>query len=421
MKIVLGVSGGIAAYKAAELARLFQQAGFPVQAVLTRAAQEFIRPLTFAALTGQKVITDLFDPALAAAAGEPAPQAVSAIEHIEAAQTAAALVVAPATAHVLAKFAHGLADDFLTTLYLATPAPVILAPAMNLEMWRHPATQANLETLRRRPRHVLVEPGAGYLACGMIGEGRLADLDAIVAATRAALAASAKDGDLAGRTVLITAGPTREAVDPVRYFSNRSSGKMGFALAAAAAGRGARVVLIAGPATAPPPEAPGIELIRVTTAAEMAEAALGRFESADLAILAAAVADYRPVAPAARKIKKTADRLRLELEPTPDILAAFGRLKKRGQVLVGFAAETGPPVAAAREKLGAKGADLIVANDVSRAGVGFDADENQVVLVGANGREQALERAPKPQIAEQILDAAAALLTRPAAVRLVRA
>ncbi len=414
MKIVLGVSGGIAAYKAAELARLLQQAGYRVQAVMTRAAREFVAPMTLAALTGEKVITDLFPPETAAAS--PA-DAEAAIEHIAVAQASDALVVAPATAHVLAKFAHGFADDFLSTLYLATTAPVILAPAMNLNMWRHAATQANLETLRRRPGHVLVEPGAGYLACGMVGEGRLAELEAIVAALERALAQGQRD--LAGRKVLITAGPTREAIDPVRYLSNRSSGKMGFALAEAAARRGAAVVLVAGPTAAEPPRASGIEVIPVTTAEEMAAAALAQFPHVDLAILAAAVADYRPVKPAGEKIKKTAAPLHLELEPTPDILAACGRAK-RHQILVGFAAETGSPVAAGRAKLQAKAADMIVANDVTLPGAGFDADENEVFLITASG-DRKLERAPKSKIAGQILDAAAALLAPSPSVRLVRA
>lgn len=433
--MLLGVSGGVAAYKACELVRQLQQRGRRVRVILTRGGGRFVTPLTFAALTGEPALTHLFAPRQpGGAGGGEAPggdPAVfdSAIEHIALAQSAAALVVAPATAHVLAKFAYGLADDLLSTVYLATTAPVVLAPAMNVNMWRHPATQANLDLLQRRPGTTIVAPDAGYLACGMTGEGRLAEPAAIAEAVEAALGtitgavsaalgarasgppgapAPALPGDFwAGKTVLITAGPTREALDPVRYLSNRSSGRMGFALARAAAGQGARVILIAGPTPLPPPADPGIEVIPVTTAAEMAAAVFARFALCDAAILAAAVADFRPAQTATAKIKKNGQPLRLELVPTADILAELGR-RKTGQLLAGFAAETGDPLAAARAKRAAKNADLIVANDVTLPGAGFDAAENAVILVGPAG-ETPLPRAAKERIAEQILQALAAL------------
>ena len=422
MKILLGVSGGIAAYKAAELARRFQQEGLRVQVVMTRHAQQFIQPLTFAALTGEKVLTDLF------AGDSPEARAAwdfdSSIEHISAAQSASALVVAPATAHTLARFAHGLADDFLTTLYLATPAPVILAPAMNVEMWRHAATQQNLRTLEERG-HVIVAPQEGYLACGMVGAGRLAELDLIVQATLSALRRTAPASDLTGETVLITAGPTREPLDPVRYLSNRSSGRMGYALAQAAAERGARVLLITGPTQLPEPQVRNaihpegaIETVRVQTAEEMAAAATSAWASATIGILAAAVADYRAAEISPVKLKKTGARQTVELVPTRDILAELGRSRQH-QFLTGFAAETeavseepcNRARALARGKLESKGADLIVLNDVSRADIGFDVDQNAVTLISRE-REIPVERAGKPAIAHRILDEILALRTR---------
>src|ERR1700756_2861267 len=309
MKIALGVTGGIAAYKAGEIVRLLQERGIRVQVVMTRAAQEFVRPLTFAALSGEKVITSMF------ASGEKhAPNIDSAIEHIAVAQAIDALVVAPATADILAKFAQGLANDFLTTLYLATTAPVIVAPAMNVNMWNHPATQANLEILRKRGVKI-VEPDAGYLACGMVGQGRLAENDAIVAAVMETLGASQ---DLAGETVLITAGPTREKIDPVRYLTNRSSGRMGYALAEAALRRGARVLLVSGPTALKPPSA--AELTQVESAQQMLEAVLRLLPEASIIIKTAAVSDYAVTNPLGQKIKR-AGRLTLDLEPTADILA----------------------------------------------------------------------------------------------------
>src|ERR1700685_2668973 len=316
MKIALGVSGGIAAYKAADIVRLLQDRGVRVQVVMTHAAQEFIRPLTFAALSGEKVITEMFS-----AGTSEAPNIDSAVEHIAVAQSIDALLVAPATADVLAKFAHGIATDFLSTLYLATTAPVVVAPTMNVNMWDHPATQANLEILKKRGVRI-VEPGTGYLACGMTGPGRLAENKAVVAATLEALGASQ---ELAGETVLITAGPTREKIDPVRYLSNRSSGRMGYALAEAALRRGARVLLVSGPTALTPPGA--AEVTRVESAGEMRQGVLRLLPEATIVIKTAAVADYRPKSPASQKIKR-AGPMSLELEPTVDILSEVARHKQ---------------------------------------------------------------------------------------------
>ncbi|MBI4875691.1 MAG: bifunctional phosphopantothenoylcysteine decarboxylase/phosphopantothenate--cysteine ligase CoaBC, partial [Acidobacteria bacterium] len=327
MRVILGIGGGIAAYKVAELARALEEHGIAVQVVMTRAAQEFVRPLTFAALTGRKVITGMF---ASDASGEVLS---SAVEHIRVAQESALMVVAPATADLLAKFAHGLADDFLSTLYLAFTGTVVLAPAMNTNMWLHPATQANLETLRARG-HRIVDPEDGPLACGTSGPGRLADPRRI-AALVAGLAGGRRD--LEGETVLVTAGPTQEPIDPVRFLSNRSSGKMGYALAEAAAARGARVVLVSGPVSLAAPA--GVELVRVRTAGEMRAAVMERLEPASIVVKAAAVADYHGPHSPGKKIKKTAARITLELDPTPDILAEVGR-NKGGRLLIGFAAET---------------------------------------------------------------------------------
>lgn len=384
MNVVLGIGGGIAAYKAAELARALIERGLGVQAVMTRAAQEFVRPLTFAALTGRKVITGLFSDSDTLA---------SSIEHIQVGQESQALVVAPATADLMAKFAHGIADDFLTTMYLAFTGPVVLAPAMNANMWRHPATVANLETLRRRG-HTIVDPEEGFLACGMTGPGRLADPARIA---EAVLAALHRRRDLPGETVLITAGPTQEPIDPVRYISNRSSGKMGYAMAEAAAARGARVILVSGPVSLAAPD--GVELVRVETAAQMRAAVLDALPSATIVIKAAAVADYHVADPPAQKIKKAGAPLLLELAPTPDILAEVGRIKGR-RLLVGFAAETGDVAGEARRKLEAKNCDLVVGNRVDRA---FASDENEVVLVTRTETVE-LPRAPKREVADAIFD-----------------
>src|SRR6202171_2451054 len=329
MRVALGVSGGIAAYKAAEVVRLLQDRGIRVQVIMTQGAQQFVRPLTFAALSGEKVITDMF----AAGGAEKAPPNIdSAIEHIAVAQSIDALLVVPATADILARFAQGIANDFLTTLYLATSAPVVVAPAMNVNMWNHPATQSNMELLRRRGVRI-VEPGDGYLACGMTGPGRLAENDLIVSAVMEALGASQ---ELAGETVLITAGPTREKIDPVRYLTNRSSGRMGYALAEAALRRGARVLLVSGPTALTPPG--GAEVTRVESAEEMRQGVVTPLPDATIVIKTAAVADYRPRSAAEQKIKRKG-AMSLELESTSDILAELAR-SKGSQVIIGFAAET---------------------------------------------------------------------------------
>jgi phosphopantothenoylcysteine decarboxylase/phosphopantothenate--cysteine ligase len=391
MRITLGVTGGVAAYKAAELVRRLQQDNFSVQVVMTRSAREFIAPLTFAALTGQKVITDLF----AESGGE--ANLESAIEHIAIAQRTDLLLVAPATADILAKFARGIADDFLTTLYLASTAPVVVAPAMNVNMWNHAATQENVEMLRARGAKI-VDPDEGYLACGMTGAGRLAGQDAIVAAVHEALHAVR---DLAGQKVLVTAGPTRENVDPVRYFTNRSSGKMGYAVAEAAAHRGAHVILVSGPTSLDAP--PGVERIDVQSADEMHHAVLEKVADCSIAIFAAAVADYRPAEPNGQKIKRTKDSMTISLEPTPDILGSVAR-NKGERLIVGFAAETEHVAENARKKLAAKNADLIVANDVTAEGAGFDHDTNIVTLIARDGRDLALPRMSKSEVAQHILD-----------------
>jgi phosphopantothenoylcysteine decarboxylase/phosphopantothenate--cysteine ligase len=390
MKIALGVTGGIAAYKAAEIVRLLQDRGIRVQVVMTRAAQEFVRPLTFAALSGEKVITGMFSP------GEGhEPNIDSAIEHIAIAQSIDALVVTPATADVLAHFAQGIASDFLTTLYLATTAPVVVAPAMNVNMWNHPATQANLQVLRQRGVKI-VEPGAGYLACGMTGPGRLAENEAIVAAVMEALGASQ---DLSAETVLITAGPTREKIDPVRYLTNRSSGRMGYALAEAALRRGARVLLVSGPTSLTPPGA--AEVTRVESTEEMRDAVLKLLPQASVVIKTAAVSDYRPKAAAGQKIKRKGPMI-LELEATPDILKELS-LNKGAQIVVGFAAETENVLENARQKLVSKNLDAIVVNDVSREGVGFDSDRNAVTIIS---RDEIVEvpETTKWEVAQRVLD-----------------
>ena len=390
MKIALGVSGGIAAYKAAEIVRLLQDRGVRVQVVMTRAAQEFVRPLTFAALSGEKVITDMF-----AGGEENSPNIESAIEHIAVAQSIDALLVAPATADVVAKFAQGIANDFLSTLYLATTAPVVMAPAMNVNMWNHPATQANLELLRKRGVKI-VEPGEGYLACGMTGPGRLAENEAIVSTLLEAMGASQ---DLAGETVLITAGPTREKIDPVRYLTNRSGGRMGYALAEAALRRGARVLLVSGLTALRPPVA--AEVTTVESAAEMREAVLRLLPDASVVIKTAAVADYRPKQVAEQKMKRTGP-ISLELEPTSDILAEVARLKK-SQIIVGFAAETQNALENARKKLASKALDAIVVNDVSREGVGFDSDRNAVTII-AHDEIVEVPETSKWEVAQRVLD-----------------
>jgi phosphopantothenoylcysteine decarboxylase/phosphopantothenate--cysteine ligase len=392
MKIALGVTGGVAAYKAAELVRRLQQDKLDVQVVMTRAAQEFITPLTFAALTGQKVITDLFS-----AAGAAPANVESAIEHIAVAQRIDLLLVAPATADILGKFAHGIAEDFLGTLYLATKAPVVVAPAMNVNMWDHPATQENLKVLRARGVHV-VDPDEGYLACGMTGAGRLAATEAIA---RKVCEVLGLRHDFAGQTVLVSAGPTCEDIDPVRFLTNRSSGKMGYALAEAAYRRGAHVVLVSGPTELKIPE--GVDWVPVRATEQMHRTVLERAREANVAIMAAAVSDYRPTAARDTKIKRGDGRFTLELEPTPDILAELGR-GKGSRVLVGFAAETDRVAENARGKLSRKGADMIVANDVTQEGAGFDTDTNIVTLYLRDGCDVPLPKMSKLDVAHRILD-----------------
>jgi phosphopantothenoylcysteine decarboxylase / phosphopantothenate---cysteine ligase len=394
MKIALGVTGGVAAYKAAELVRRLQQEKLDVQVVMTRAAQQFITPLTFAALTGQKVITDMFS------AADSAPANVeSAIEHIAVAQRIDLLLVAPATADILGKFAHGIAEDFLTTLYLATKAPVVVAPAMNVNMWEHPATQQNLTALRARGVNV-VDPDEGYLACGMTGSGRLAATETIAKKVCDVLGLR---HDLAGQSVLVTAGPTCEDIDPVRFLTNRSSGKMGYALAEAASRRGARVVLVSGPTDLKIPD--GVDWVPVRATEEMRRAVLDRARDANIVIMAAAVADYRAATSHDKKMKREGG-ITLDLEPTPDILAELGAPHDahNRRILVGFAAETDRVAENARGKLERKGADMIVANDVTQEGAGFDTDTNIVTMYLRDGREIALPKMSKFDVANRILD-----------------
>ena len=392
MRIVLGISGGIAAYKAAELSRQLIRNGHEVQAVMTRAAEEFVRPLTFASLTGRKVITDIFSSA------SPDATLSSAVEHIGVAQESDLLLVAPATANTLAKFAHGLADDFLSTLYLAFRGPVVLAPAMNNNMWEHAATRANVALLRERG-HVVVDPDDGFLACGTYGPGRLAENDRIVAAVERAL--QPKKKDFAGETILLTAGPTQEPIDPVRYLTNRSSGRMGYALAQAALDRGARVILVSGPVNLEAPR--GAELVRVGTAQEMRDAVFAHLDAATVIIKCAAVADFRPAVEAAQKIKKTGGAVSLELTPTPDILAELGQ-KRGDRILVGFAAETENLHEYASRKLVAKNCDMVVANLVGRPGTGFESEANEVSIALRSGEFVKLAKASKRVVADGILD-----------------
>jgi phosphopantothenoylcysteine decarboxylase/phosphopantothenate--cysteine ligase len=396
-RILLGVTGSIAAYKAAALLRELTRRGAEVTCAMTESASRFVAPLTFETLSRRPVLTDLY-----------AQDYEGQIAHIAAAGGADLFVVAPATAHTLAKFAHGLADDFVTNLFLAATCPVLLAPAMDAEMWRHPATQANVATLRQQGVQ-FVGPASGELASGLTGPGRLAEPAEIVGAVEALLA---RARDLAGRRLLVTAGPTYEPLDPVRFVGNRSSGRMGFALAEAAAARGARVVLVTGPTHLAPPA--GVECVRVETTQEMYEAVLARAAGADAVIKAAAPADYRATQVAPSKIKKGREVLTLELTPTPDILAELSR-RKGASVLVGFAAETEEVVANAREKLRKKNLDLVVANEVGVRDAGFAAETNRVTLVGADGDTESLPLLSKREVAHRILDRVARLLAaRPA-------
>jgi phosphopantothenoylcysteine decarboxylase / phosphopantothenate---cysteine ligase len=390
-KVTVGVCGGVAAYKAAELVRALQRENFDVHVVMTRAAEEFVRPLTFASLTGHRVITSLWPDA-----NDSTSATDASIEHIAEAQTTSLLVVAPATAHTLAKFAQGFADDFLSTMYLATTAPIIVSPAMNVNMWNHPATRANLDILRSRGVRI-VEPGSGALACGMVGEGRLAEIADIVDAVRAALRTARS---LAGETVLITAGGTREPIDPVRFIGNRSSGRMGYRLAEAALARGARVILVTAPTGLIPPA--GCEVLPVTTAAEMRDAVLARLRQATIVIKAAAVSDFRAAARAPQKIKRE-HPVSLELEPTEDIVRLVVEQRNPGTIVVAFAAETESLIENARAKLLRKGVDAVVANDVSQPGIGFDSEENEVVLLTTH-RTIPLGRGSKLELANSILE-----------------
>ena len=396
MKVALGVSGGIAAYKAAELVRLLQDRGVRVQVIMTRAAQEFVRPLTFAALSGEKVITDLFGE------GAQEPNIESAVEHIAVAQAIDALVVAPATADIIARFANGLAADFLSTLFLATTAPVVVAPAMNVNMWENTATQENIQKLKARGVRV-VEPDSGYLACGMVGAGRLAANETILKAVMETLGAAQ---DLAGETVLLTAGPTREPVDPVRYIGNRSSGRMGYALAEAALRRGAKVVLVTGPTALKPPSA--AEAVQVQTAREMRDAVMSNLERATIVIKAAAVADFMVKNASETKIKRSGS-MQLELEPTPDILKEIAA-HKGNRIVVGFAAETHNVLENARKKLHSKSLDAIVLNDVSQPGIGFDSERNAVTILTQTESIEVPEMS-KWEVAHRVLDTVVSLLT----------
>lgn len=392
-RIILGIGGGIATYKSAELARLLVQRGYSVQPVMTESATRFITPLTLASLTHSKVITGLF-----ASPEDASATLSSAIEHVDVALEHDILVVAPATANLLAQFAQGLASDFLTTTHLAFTGPVLLAPAMNTNMWNHPATQANLKLLASRGYH-FVGPDAGDLACGMVGPGRLADPAAIADAITALWN---RKRDLEGETILITAGPTQEAIDPVRVITNRSSGKMGCAIAEKAAARGARVILVSGPVAIPAP--PGVELVRVESAEQMKNAVLQHLEPASIFVSVAAVADYRPANPADQKIKKTAPLLSIELEPTTDILAEVGR-NKGDRLVIGFAAETQNLAAEGKRKLESKNCDMVVANLVGPDGTGFEGDDNEVLLITRNKEPKPVPRTSKREIAGHILDA----------------
>jgi phosphopantothenoylcysteine decarboxylase/phosphopantothenate--cysteine ligase len=384
-RVLVGVCGGIAAYKAVEVLRALQREGAEVRVVMTRAAQEFVQPLTFATLAGHKVFTDVW-----------ATDEEGTIEHIAQAQWADVMVIVPATAHTIARLAHGFADDFLAATYLATEAAVLLAPAMNVNMWNHAATRANLQVLRERGHHI-VEPESGELACGMVGDGRLAEIETIVEAVMECLH---PQRDLEGETVLITAGGTREPVDPVRFLGNRSSGKMGFALAAAAERRGARVIVVAAAVSVEPPVR--CEIIRVQTAREMQAAVLERLPEVTMVIKAAAVADFRVREVASDKLHREGP-LTLELEPTEDIVRSVVEHRRPGTMVVAFAAEMGLDVERAREKLLRKAADAIVVNDISAARIGFDSDRNAAIFLTRDGQVEIGEDS-KQEVAERVLD-----------------
>jgi phosphopantothenoylcysteine decarboxylase / phosphopantothenate---cysteine ligase len=402
-KVTVGVCGGIAAYKSVELVRLLQDAGVDPHVVMTEAATKFVAPLTFAAISGHKVITTLWGED--AGVGQDSETGEhSSVEHVQEAQTTRLLVVAPATANMMAKFAHGLADDFLSTMYLATTAPVVVAPAMNVNMWEHPATRANVATLRARGVRV-IEPGSGYLACGMVGSGRLAEPGMIASVVLEMLGSGGEtaSADMAGETVLVTAGGTREAIDPVRFIGNRSSGRMGYAVAAEAARRGAKVILITAAMGVACPA--GVEAVPVVTAAEMREAVLARLGEASLVVMAAAVSDYRVKDVAGQKIRRDASRpMVLELEATEDILREVVERRRAGTLVVGFAAETENALANGRAKLERKGVDALVVNDVSLAGLGFDSERNAGSFLTRDGGVVEISEMSKSGMAGRILD-----------------
>jgi phosphopantothenoylcysteine decarboxylase/phosphopantothenate--cysteine ligase len=390
-KVLLGVCGGIAAYKSAELVRELQRRGAEVRVIMTPSAQEFMQPLTFASLTGHKVFTGLWD----------SPSEASVIEHIDQAQWAEVLVIAPATATTLAKLAHGIADDFLSATYLATNAKVVVAPAMNVNMWNHPATRANILALKERG-HRIVQPESGFLACGMTGDGRLAEIEMIASEV---LKQVNQRKDLVGETVLVTAGGTREPIDPVRFLGNRSSGRMGYALAEAAEQRGARVILVSAPTALAPPA--HCEVLPVETAEDMHAAVLYRLSEATIVIKAAAVADFRVRHIAADKLHRDAPPV-LELEPTEDITRNVVERRAPGTLVIAFAAEMGCDIGRAREKLVRKGADAIVLNDISGPGIGFDSDRNAAVFL-THDSEVHFAECSKSEIASQILDQVSSL------------
>lgn len=384
--IGLGVTGSISAYKSAEVLRLLQKRGCEVQPILTREALHFIGPMTLQALSRRKVLLDQFD-----------LSEDSSVAHVRVADEMALLLVAPATANILAKFAAGIADDFLTCIYLAARCPIVVAPAMNSNMYAHPATQANLARLRARGVRI-IDPEEGYLACGWEGAGRLASPESIVECCMAVLN---RGRSLEGQNVLVTAGPTREPMDPVRYVGNRSSGKMGYAVASEAAARGARVVLVSGPVALDPPA--GVEIVRVETAEQMLQAVMGRLPDATIVVKAAAVADYRPARPASSKIKKGAERISLDLERTTDILSEIGRIKGN-RLLVGFSAETSPDLDEARRKLASKNCDILVMNDVTREGAGFGSDLNEVWILERDGQTTHLPLQSKDSVSARLWD-----------------
>jgi phosphopantothenoylcysteine decarboxylase / phosphopantothenate---cysteine ligase len=412
-RVMVGVCGGVAAYKAAELVRSLQQRGCEVRVTMTRAAEEFVRPLTFSSLTGHRVMTSLWGEAgkTSSDAGEESRELASRvddagqIEHIAEALWADVVVIAPATAHTIAKMAHGLADDFLSTMLLATTAPVVVAPAMNVNMWNHPATRTNVSLLQARGV-ILVEPDSGYLACGMVGSGRLAEIETIAQAVMSALATGSKH-DLAGETVLVTAGGTREAIDPVRYLGNRSSGKMGYTIAEAARARGAEVVLVSAPTALVAPA--GCALVPVTTAEEMRAAVMEHLARATVVIGAAAVSDFRAASVSEAKLRREGATT-LELEATEDILRSASALRRQRTLVIAFAAEMDSDVERARVKMRAKGADAIVLNDVSRARLGFESDRNAAVFVTADAAVEIPEMT-KREMADRVLDGVVALRT----------